>query len=88
MAAVNKPKRPARRRLAPRKHRVRASLNVVDLTKAGTSLELEVFAERRKIGTLLIGRGSLTWRGGKRQKGKRLTWSEFALHMDSFVYDG
>jgi hypothetical protein len=69
-----------------RKHQVRATLNVVELTKAGTSLELQVFAEGEKIGSLSIGRGSLTWRGGKRQKAKRLSWSEFAQHMDSWTY--
>jgi hypothetical protein len=88
MAAATKPKRSPRPRRTPRKHRVRASLNVVDLTKAGTSLELEVFADRQKIGTLLIGRGSVTWRGGRRQKEKRLSWTDFAQHMDTFVYDG
>jgi hypothetical protein len=74
-----------RKRLV-RKHQVRATLNVVELTKAGTSLELQVFADREKIGSLSIGRGSLTWRGGKRQKAKRLSWSEFAQHMDSWTY--
>ena len=71
-----------------RKHQVRATLSVVELTKAGTSLELQVFANREKIGSLEIGRGSITWRGGKRQKEKRLTWSEFAQHMDSWAYRG
>ena len=71
-----------RKRLV-RKHRVSASLSVVELTKAGTSLELKVFANRERIGSLEIGRGSLTWRGGKRQKEKRLSWSQFAQHMDN-----
>jgi hypothetical protein len=69
-----------------RKHQVRATLNVVELTKAGTSLELQIFADREKIGSLSIGRGSLTWRGGKKQKAKRLSWTEFAQHMDSWTY--
>ena len=69
-----------------RKHQVRATLSVVELTKAGTSLELQVFANREKIGSLEIGRGSITWRGGKRQKEKRLSWSEFAAHMDTWAY--
>ena len=76
-----------KRSAGARKHRVRATLSVVELSKAGTSLELEVFAERRKIGSLVIGRGSVTWRGGRRQKEKRLSWTEFAQHMDSFVYE-
>jgi len=74
------------RRASARKHQVRASLSIVELTKAGTSLELQVYANREKIGSLEIGRGSITWRGGKRQKEKRLTWSQFAQHMDSWAY--
>ena len=74
------------RKESSRKHKVSASLSVVELTKAGTSLELKVFANREKIGSLEIGRGSITWRGGKRQKEKRLSWSEFAQHMDSWAY--
>ena len=77
----------ARKRRVERKHRARLSLNVVELTKAGTSLELEVFADAEKIGSLEIGRGSICWRGGKRQKAKRLSWSEFAQHMDSWAYN-
>ncbi|MCM2269793.1 MAG: hypothetical protein NDJ75_06805 [Thermoanaerobaculia bacterium] len=69
-----------------RKHQVRASLSIVELTKAGTSLELQVYANREKIGSLEIGRGSITWRGGKRQKEKRLSWSQFAQHMDTWAY--
>jgi len=76
-----------RRKTGERKHRVRATLNVVELTKAGTSLELDIFAERRKIGRLVIGRGSVTWKGGGRQKEKRLSWTQFAEHMDRFVYE-
>ena len=77
-----------RRKPTTRKHQVRATLSVVELTKAGTSLELQVFANREKIGSLEIGRGSITWRGGKGQKEKRLSWSEFAQHMDTSVIGG
>lgn len=69
-----------------RKHEVKAQLSVLELTKAGTSLSLEIFASREKIGTLEIGRGSLTWWGGKRQHGKRLSWSRFAQQMNSLAY--
>lgn len=49
-----------------KKHSVKANLQIFSLSKAGTSLELEVFEQqtrtkRRKIGTVIIGRGSLTW---------------------------
>ena len=79
--------RMARKRRRPHKHEVRALLSVLELTKTGTSLRLEIFASGEKIGTLEIGRGSLTWRGGKRQKRTRIPWSNFAEKMDSLAYD-
>ncbi len=69
-----------------RKHTVRARVQIHDLTKAGTSMELDVYADEEKIGTVVIGRGSLTWRGGRRQREKRLTWSQFAEMMDRHAY--
>ena len=61
-------------------------LQVFGITKAGTSLDLEIYAAGEKIGTLIIGRGSLSWWGGKRKTAKRLSWSRFAQHMDSLAY--
>jgi hypothetical protein len=40
------------KRKAKRKHSVYASLEVPELSKAGTSLELEIYAESQKIGHL------------------------------------
>ena len=77
---------PTRRRRAPRKHEVRATLSILELTKTGTSLDLEIYAAGEKIGTLQIGRGSLRWRGGKRQTSKRIDWSTFAQRMDALAY--
>lgn len=70
----------------PRKHEVRASLKVAELTKMGTSLDLEIYADGEKLGTLEIGRGSLFWRGAKRLRGRRVDWSEFAKRMDDLAY--
>jgi hypothetical protein len=75
-----------RKRKPARKHVVRANLSVLELTKAGTSLDLEIYAAGEKIGTLIIGRGSLSWWGGKRKTAKRLSWSRFAQHMDALAY--
>ena len=69
-----------------RKHRVTAHVQITDLTKAGSSMEFEIYASEEKIGTIIIGRGSLTWRGGRRQREKRLTWSQFAELMDEYTY--
>ena len=44
------------RKRAKRKHAVKAHLHVHQLSKAGTSLDLEIFAYEEKIGDLTIGR--------------------------------
>ena len=69
-----------------RKHSVKANMHVVELTRAGTSLDLEIYADNVKIGTLIIGQGSLFWYGGKRQLSKRISWSRFAKMMNGLAY--
>ena len=69
-----------------RKHAVKASIQVHELSKAGTSIEFEIYASGEKIGTLVIGRGSLIWRGGRRQKEKPISWTKFAEQMDELAY--
>jgi hypothetical protein len=59
-------------------HTVKATLQVLDLTKAGSALELSVYADNQKIGRAVIGRGSLTWYGKKRKHGRRIDWSRLA----------
>ena len=36
-----------------KKHSVKANLHVVELTRAGSSLDLEVYADKEKIGTII-----------------------------------
>jgi hypothetical protein len=79
-------RRPARRQAhaeqAVRKHSVRAALSVPELTKARTSLKLEIFEEGEKIGELEIGRGGFFWKRGKGKKSTRLSWERFIDRMD------
>ena len=75
-----------RKKRVLKKHSVRANLHVVELTRAGSSLDLEIFADNEKIGTMIMGRGSLSWKGGKRQIAKRIPWSRFAEMMDGLAY--
>ena len=49
-------------------------------------MSLEIFASEEKIGTIIIGRGSITWFGKNRQHGKRISWSKFAELMDQYSY--
>jgi len=67
-------------------HTVRAALHVPGLSRAGSSLTLLIYAHDGKIGEIELGRGSLFWRGGKRQKRKRIGWSRFAEMMDDLAY--
>jgi hypothetical protein len=83
--ATQKPRRAA---VSARVHVVRAELKVHELSKAGTSILLEILERGEKIGELEIGRGSLFWRGGRRQTRKRLGWARFAELMDSLAYGG
>lgn len=69
-----------------KKHSVRANLNVKELTKTGSSLDLEIYANREKIGTLILGSGSLFWFGKGRHKRKRIDWTRFAQMMDELAY--
>jgi hypothetical protein len=68
------------------KHTVKASFQVPVLSKAGSSLNLEIYASKLKLGELIIGRGSLYWFGKKRQKSKRINWTKFADMMDKLAY--
>jgi len=69
-----------------KKHSVKANFQVKELAKAGSSLYLEIYAAKQKIGTLLIGSGSLFWYGGKRRRRKRIPWTRFAEMMDKLAY--
>ena len=70
-----------------KKHSVKANLQIFSLSKAGTSLELEIFEQktktkRQKIGTVIIGRGSLTWRKRRGHNGTRMSWARLAEVME------
>jgi hypothetical protein len=68
-----------------KKHSVKANLHVLELTRAGSSLDLAIYADKEKIGTMIIGQGSLSWKGGKRRRAKRIPWSSFAAKMNELA---
>jgi hypothetical protein len=70
-----------------RKHSVKATVQILDLTKAGSSMSLEIFANDEKLGEIKLGRGSITWFGKNRRLGYELTWSKFAKMMDDVAYE-
>ena len=69
-----------------RVHEVEADFRAGKLMKAGSSLNLRLFADGQKIGQLMIGRGSLYWYGRNRHRRKRIDWSRFADMMDDLAY--
>ena len=79
-------KKRSTKRNAAKVHTVKASLSVPRLSKAGSSLNLEIFARKEKIGEIQLGRGSLFWCGAKRHTRKRISWTKFAEMMDSLAY--
>lgn len=72
--------------LPARKHAVYANLNVPELTKAGSGLELYIYARGEKLGEVDIGRGGFYWKGGRRHSRKRISWTDFAAKMDELAY--
>ena len=71
-----------RRKRVRKKHSVSASVQIHELTRAGTSVDFEIFADEEKVGTIIIGRGSITWFGRNRRKSIELSWTRFAELMD------
>jgi hypothetical protein len=69
-----------------RKYVVYAALDNFQLAKAKSALTLLIYRRGEKAGQLLIGRGSLYWRGGDRKSEKRIAWGRFAETMDELAY--
>ncbi len=56
-------------------------MQIFALSKAGTSVEFEIFAEGEKFGRLVVGRGSIAWYARDRKLPHRLTWDQFDRQM-------
>jgi len=68
------------------KHTVTASLDVPGLAKAGSSMNLKIYADGEKLGEITLGRGSLFWYGRNRRLRQRVSWTKFAAMMDEIAY--
>ena len=55
-------------RKTKRKFLVQANMRVLELSKAGTSVDFDIFSQGETFGTLVIGRGSVSWRGQNRSR--------------------
>jgi len=62
-----------------KKHEVRVQVQVLELSKAGSGILLEISAEGERLGTIEIGHGSFGWRKGRGKRGfRRVDWTTFA----------
>jgi hypothetical protein len=55
----------------------------IDLTRAGTSISLEVYAAGERIGTVEIGYGSLRWYGKNKKNPTPISWPKLADWMET-----
>ncbi len=54
----------------------------MEFSKTGTSIEMELFVDDEKLGTLAVGRGSLTWFGNAWKHGLRSSKLNFSVYME------
>jgi hypothetical protein len=70
-----------------KKHSVKANVQILDLTRAGSSITLTIFADDKKLGEIQLGQGSVNWIGKSRKVwGKPLSWTKFAEIMNESTY--
>jgi hypothetical protein len=67
------------------KHAVRADVQIMELSKSGTSITLYIQDEGEMLGKLVIGRGSMSCFGRKRHNPRRFSWQRFAAKIDGDV---
>jgi hypothetical protein len=53
------------------------------LTKAGSSLFVEVHDDGSRIGSIEIGRGSIIWWARSKHTGKRIQWAELVKQLEN-----
>ena len=71
-----------------KKHKVTATMVSHELTRAGSGIKLDIFGNNLRLGTLLVGQGSMQWTPAKKQSSKRIDWTTFAQKMADEEYTG
>jgi hypothetical protein len=63
---------------------VTCDMSVEGVTRAGSSINLTIKQEGKKLGEIQLGRGSLTWIGKWKghDKSRRFPWDKFAETMN------
>jgi len=82
-------KRTSRRKRAPRKARTKVHHEVFAkltqrfaLTLEGSALRFDIRADRRRLGTLSIGKGSIGWKGRSDKRVLPLGWTQFVRLLE------
>ena len=70
-----------------RRHQVKASMQLLELNNAGSSMELEVYEAGEKLAHH-TGPRVVDLFGANRQKSKRWSWRAFAKIMNQQAYGG
>ena len=72
---------------ADKKHEVKVQVQVLELSKAGSGITLEISSEGERLGTIEIGHGSFGWRRGRGKSGfRRVDWTTFASWLNDRLY--
>lgn len=58
---------------------VHNGLDIPQLTKSGSGVTFVVMSDGRKVGTLTVGSGSVTWQRHKRKE--KLNWDQFGKRL-------
>ena len=70
------------------KHSVKATMESHELAKNGSGIELEIYGDNCKLGTLSLGQGSMQWTSSNKQKAHRIDWTTFAQKMEDGEFTG
>jgi len=62
-------------------------MQILGLTRAGSSIDLYIYEDGQKLGEVRLGRGSLIWTGKWKGQNKslRLRWHKFASLMNGIA---
>jgi hypothetical protein len=76
----------ATKKKSTRNYEVKADLSNFTLAKAKSALSLRIVNNRKKVGEIQLGRGSLYWWGRGRQRSRRVSWTKFTKMMNELAY--
>jgi hypothetical protein len=76
----------AKKKKSTRNYEVKADLSNFTLAKAKSALSLRIVNNRKKVGEIQLGRGSLYWWGRGRQRSRRVSWTKFTKMMNELAY--